>query len=61
MPLVQSNGITIEDFWDGWFAPAVANGSLTQMETVFATVNGIEFLADGSVRDRAFLRVSGGR
>ena len=41
-----SPGISIEDFWDGWFSPLVNNGNLAPMQSIFSTLNGIEFIAD---------------
>jgi len=45
-PTVTKPGITIETFWNGWFAPGINNGFLNDMQTAFAAVNGIEFLPD---------------
>ncbi len=53
LPTVTAPGITIEDFWDGWFSPIVNNGSLLQMEAVFAAVNGIEFKLDALEPDNS--------
>jgi hypothetical protein len=46
LPTVTTAGITVEDFWDGWFSAVINNGNLAPMQTVFATLNGIEFIAD---------------
>ncbi len=43
---VTTPGITIETFWNGWFASGINNGHLSEMQTVFSTVNGIEFVPD---------------
>src|SRR5205814_1495945 len=47
LPTVTTPGISIEDFWDGWFSPLVNNGAPSEMLTIFASLNGIEFVADG--------------
>ena len=52
-PTVTKPGITIETFWNGWFAPGINNGFLGDMQTVFAAVNGIEFLPDGQEPDNS--------
>ena len=36
---------SLEDFWDGWFHPSVANGLLTEMRQIFRQL-GVEFEAD---------------
>jgi hypothetical protein len=46
LPTVMTSRISIEDFWIGWFSPGIQNGFLPEMQTVFATLNGIEFIAD---------------
>ena len=46
LPTVTTAGITVEDFWDGWFSPSINNGFLAPMQAIFATLNGIEFIAD---------------
>ncbi len=53
MPTVTQPGITVETFWDGWFAPAVSNGALAGMQTIFSAVNGIEFIADSAEPDNS--------
>ncbi len=52
-PTVNTPGPSIEDFWNGWFAPAVSNGFLSEMQTVFASVNGIEFVPDPQESDNS--------
>ena len=37
--------ISLEDFWDGWFHPSVANGHLAEMRAIFNHI-GIEFQRD---------------
>lgn len=37
--------ISLEDFWDGWFHPSVANGHLAEMRAIFNHI-GIEFQPD---------------
>ena len=50
MPTVTSHDLNVEDFWDGWFA--VRNGgSLIDLQTVFAEINGIEFVLDALEAD----------
>ncbi len=61
MPMVTRPGISIETFWDGWFSPEVQNGSLYLMQTVFSTVNGIEFLLDAEEPDNAAAAAPGVR
>ncbi len=46
MPLVAPPGLTVEDFWDGWFSIGLNKGFSREMETIFAFRNGIEFLPD---------------
>lgn len=41
-----SRPVTVETFWDGWFAPSINNGYSAEMQTAFAGINGMEFLAD---------------
>ena len=53
LPTVTTPGISIEDFWDGWFSPLVNNGAPSEMLTIFASLNGIEFVADGLEPDNA--------
>ncbi len=52
-PAVDTPGLSIEDFWNGWFAPSVNNGFVTEMQTVFASVNGIEFVPDPQESDNS--------
>lgn len=42
--------ISLEDFWDGWFAPAVSNGFLTEMQAIFGALT-CEFLPDAFEND----------
>ncbi|MDZ4805347.1 MAG: FG-GAP-like repeat-containing protein, partial [Candidatus Eisenbacteria bacterium] len=42
--------ISLEDFWDGWFAPAVNNGFLTEMREVFGALT-CEFFPDAHESD----------
>ena len=46
LPAVTRPGITIETLWDGWLDPKINNGALKEMQTIFASINGIEFLED---------------
>jgi hypothetical protein len=50
-PSVTLPGITVETFWNGWFAPGIDNGFLKDMQEVFADVNGIEFRPDAQEPD----------
>ncbi len=52
-PTVTKPGITVETFWNGWFSPVVGNGFLSDMQTAFAKVNGIEFLPDTQEPDQS--------
>src|SRR5262249_13721954 len=49
LPTLTTPGITLEDFWDGWFA--LGNGFASEMTTVFSSLNGIEYVADASEPD----------
>jgi hypothetical protein len=40
-----ASNISLEDFWDGWFHPSVANGHLAEMRAIFNHI-GIEFQPD---------------
>ncbi len=52
MPSVTGHDLSVEDFWDGWFV--VRNGGLlTDLQAVFAGINGIEFLPDPLEADDA--------
>jgi hypothetical protein len=51
LPDVVRPGISIENFWDGWFSGLINNGFKPEMQTVFASVNGIEFLRDAQELD----------
>ncbi len=53
MPLVAAPGLTVEDFWDGWFSTGLNKGFPREMETTFAFRNGIEFLPDPLENDDA--------
>jgi hypothetical protein len=50
-PALDAPGLTVEDFWTGWFALAPDDGYLRAMQEVFAFVNGIEFLPDAQESD----------
>jgi hypothetical protein len=52
-PGILTAGLSIEDFWIGWFAPDVDNGFPTEMQTVFDTTNGIEFVPDPQEEDNS--------
>ncbi len=52
LPTVTSHDLNVEDFWDGWFATR-NGGALTDMQTVFAERNGIEFIPDPLEGDNA--------
>ncbi len=43
--LPTATSISMEDFWDGWFSPGIANGYLTEMRQTFAG-HGIEYFPD---------------
>jgi hypothetical protein len=43
--LPTAANISLEDFWDGWFSPAVNNGHLSEMRSIFRQV-GVEFEPD---------------
>lgn len=43
--LPAAANISLEDFWDGWFQPSVANGRLTEMRAVFRQL-GVEYEPD---------------
>jgi hypothetical protein len=51
IPAVTHTGINAEDFWDGWFSPDINNGFSSEMQTIFAGQNGIEFYADSQEPD----------
>jgi len=38
--------ISLEDFWDGWFHPTVANGHYPEMVSIFRQI-GVEYFPDG--------------
>jgi len=40
-----ATSISLEDFWDGWFSPSVANGFASELEAVFAA-HGVEYFDD---------------
>jgi len=40
-----ATSISLEDFWDGWFSPSVANGFATELRGVFAA-RGVEYFDD---------------
>ena len=48
---LTARGVSVEDFWDGWFAPQTDRGFRADMEAVFASINGIEFVADAQEGD----------
>jgi hypothetical protein len=52
-PTATTAGPSVEDFWIGWFAPVTGNGHLSDMQTVFAGINGIEFVADPQENDNS--------
>ena len=41
----QATNISLEDFWDGWFSPAVANGHHSEMLGIFEHL-GVEYETD---------------
>ncbi len=49
---VTHPGFSVEDFWDGWSANN--NGATAEMQTIFATLNGIEYTADSQEPDNSF-------
>ncbi len=53
LPTVTKPGITVETFWNGWFSLIVGNGFLSEMQTAFAGINGIEFLPDTHESDNS--------
>lgn len=53
IPTLTAPGRSVEDFWDGWFSPSIANGSQSEMQTIFAGINGIEFIADAQESDNS--------
>jgi Putative metal-binding motif/Thrombospondin type 3 repeat len=40
-----ATNISLEDFWDGWFYPTIANGHPTEMRSIFSAV-GVEYFPD---------------
>ena len=46
LPTVTRSGISVENFWDGWFSSPVSNGFLAEMQTIFAGLHGIEYMPD---------------
>ncbi|TPW09819.1 MAG: hypothetical protein FD129_2077, partial [bacterium] len=42
--------ISLEDFWDGWFAPAINNGFLAEMQSTFGALT-CDFFADAHEGD----------
>lgn len=51
IPTLTSPGISVEDFWDGWFS--MGGGSLGEMQSIFAGLNGIEFVTDSAEPDNS--------
>ncbi len=43
--LPGATNISLEDFWDGWFHPTVANGHYPEMKSIFRAV-GVEYFPD---------------
>jgi hypothetical protein len=43
--LPTAANISLEDFWDGWFHPSIANGHLTEMRSIFRELE-VEFEPD---------------
>jgi hypothetical protein len=43
--LPTAANISLEDFWDGWFSPAMANGHLPEMRAIFRQL-GVEYEPD---------------
>jgi len=41
----SATSISLEDFWDGWFSPSVANGFATELRAIFAA-HGVEYFVD---------------
>jgi len=52
-PTLSSEGLSVEDFWDGWFSAGINNGHATEMRSVFADLNGIEFTEDPQEPDNS--------
>ena len=50
MKPIAAAGISTESFWETWFSPAVNNGSLEALQSVFSA-RGIEFFADALEAD----------
>lgn len=46
-----ANAITVEDYWQGWFAVNGAGAQLANMQAVFVTNAGMPFIADTSEPD----------
>ena len=49
-PLKTATYVSLEDFWEGWFAPTVANGYYEEMKTAFAAL-GVEYFPDAREPD----------
>jgi hypothetical protein len=49
-PLTSAFNVSLEDFWEGWFSPAVNNGHRPEMETTFAAL-GAEYFPDALEAD----------
>ncbi len=43
--LLAATNISLEDFWDGWFAPPIANGLHSEMVSIFQRL-GVEYFTD---------------
>jgi hypothetical protein len=46
LPLPSVANVSLEDFWDGWFHPSVANGRHPEMVSIFREL-GVEYFTDG--------------
>jgi hypothetical protein len=46
LPLSSVANISLEDFWDGWFHPAIGNGRHPEMVSIFREL-GVEYFTDG--------------
>ncbi len=51
LPAITRPGISIENFWDGWFSPQINNGFAAEMRSVFADGHGIEYIPDAEEQD----------
>jgi len=54
-PMKTATNITLEDFWEGWFDPSVANGFEPEMRETFAALQ-VELFPDASEPDEPLSR-----